>query len=491
MEKSCVLAKVVLITKDERDILDDFLTFYGTIFGYENVLVVDNGSTDPDVVASLERFAAKGVVVRVDARPFPQAVQFMSEHMASLRGTCRWILPLETDEFIFMLKRANDSKYATNRNDVMEYLASVPDNVSVIKYGAFYGSAVNPSDPDYSCGVYPRPAAQMERFYNQGWDKLIVRASAFEGMSQWCHHTRTSTGDTIVSDSLGLLHFHETGFRRQVDSAVRVIDSYHYVDRTADMGRQFEQTSELIRMGVACGHKVEYYDKYLRRKMVLDAFRRVAGRLPFSATEMSLYVTSENPAEAVQEASNIGSIGSIGNIGNIGSIGVSWNELLYHEDVRPHTYVVRHVANFFADLTLCPSPPVITSPLTMEVYLAGRTCGDLYVRTFAAYIPRVARSIVTYNIRSSGTDKHRNDVVYTARKGTQVVPVHGYRVTRRHLRKPGVEGPAVCPLDPFDHHDPSLCYPGCKRFEGRSLLRRVPVRIVVHNDVERCGPRFK
>lgn len=98
------VAKVVLITKDERVMLPDFLTFYGSLFGYSNLYVVDNGSTDPHVLRTLERFARKGVVVRRDPRPFPEAVSFMSEHMASLVGTCTWLLPLETDEFMFDLR---------------------------------------------------------------------------------------------------------------------------------------------------------------------------------------------------------------------------------------------------------------------------------------------------------------------------------------------------------------------------------------------------
>jgi hypothetical protein len=271
------------------------------------------------------------------------------------------------------MKHTGDAAYATNREDVLAYLTSVPDDVSVIKYGAFYGSAVDPSDPAYSCGVYPRPAAQMTHFYDQGWDKLIVRASAFDGMLQWCHHTKTTSGKTLTSDSLGLLHFHETGFRRQVESAVRVIDSYRYVDRTADMGRQFAQTSELLRLGVACGHKVEYYDTYLRRRMVLDAFRRVAGRLPVSVSEMAPYETSEDPVNAVHDAA----LATV----TTDALSASWDQLLYHEDARPHTYIVPHVANFFA-----AKPHV--------AYLAGRTCGDLYARTFAAYKDRRALHVL-------------------------------------------------------------------------------------------------
>ena len=123
------LAKVIVITKDEHDLIADFLEFYGALFGRENVVVVDNGSDPADerVQGAYRAHLAAGGDVRVDARPFVDAVAFMSEHMRSIAPTCEFILPLETDEFIYMIDRASDEGYATARADVEAALAGARD----------------------------------------------------------------------------------------------------------------------------------------------------------------------------------------------------------------------------------------------------------------------------------------------------------------------------------------------------------------------------
>ena len=340
------LAKVILLTKDEPELIGDFLEYYAALFGQHNIVVVDNGSSDPRVAAEYARFP--DVQVRTDARPFPSALEWMSEHMASLRDECEWILPLETDEFLFVVPRADDRDYKLTSGDVHRYLASLDDDVSVLRYGAFLGSAVDPGDGVYVPGVgYKRPPRDVTRFYDQGWDKIIVRASTFVRMSQWCHHAVASSGRRVVSDFLGLLHFHETGFRRQVASALKVVRSFNYLDLDAPPQRQLARILQLQALGVSCGHKLLYYGTALRRRLTLEAFRRVAGRLPCSAREMERYASKDDPDAAVA-ADAVALRASPASL-------LSWNELMYHEEPRACQHHVRHVANFF--LSSFPHPP--------------------------------------------------------------------------------------------------------------------------------------
>ena len=355
------LAKVVVITKDEHDLIGDFLEFYGRLFGRENVVVVDNGSADDGsahaeaVQAAYREHRALGGDVRVDARPFVHAASFMSEHMRSLKGECEFLLPLETDEFIFLTDRAGDAAYATAREDVHAALRALPDDVSVMRYGAFLGSSVDPADAGYASGAYSRPVRQITRFHDQGWDKIVVRAARFEAMAQWCHHANVDGGRKVTSDRLGLLHFHAAGLRRLVERAAPVVAAYRYADTRAPLDEQLRALWPLVDAPIACGHKVNYYASHLRRTSALRAFRQRLGRLPGSVEELELYAKAAFPEEAVRRAILDGALAPVSPYQQQQQQ-LSWDELLYHELRSDGDIRVTHVANFFDGLVSPASP---------------------------------------------------------------------------------------------------------------------------------------
>lgn len=339
-----VLAKVILITKDENALVGDFLQYYGALFGAENVLVIDNGSSaDSPVHQAYHRHVEAGGEVRLDTRPFRDAVNFMSEHMQSLRETCEFILPLETDEFIFLPDRGEN--HVPSRLDLQQLLRALPDDVSVVRYGSFVCSSVDPKDSGYSAGAYSRPVVQMTRFHDQGWDKIIVRASAFETMTQWCHHARCSRGTKIVHPGLGLLHFHHTGIRRHVERSIPVITSYGYVDTRMPLSEQLRAVAPLVDAPIACGHKLNCYAKHIRRLAVLQSFRMRIGRLPNSVLEMEQYAGHDVPDEAVRAAIMSGALTVACHYAV--HHGPSWDDLLYDEPRQDGDIQCSQVRNFF------------------------------------------------------------------------------------------------------------------------------------------------
>jgi predicted O-methyltransferase YrrM len=324
MAAPAVLAKAVLLTRDEHDLIDDWVDFYAALFDAPNLVIVDNGSTHPGVLASYERFRARGVQVRVDASPFRDATAFMTRHIrdiADAPDAPRFILPLETDEFMFLTDASSSPSptpspsqtRALTREAIHAALRAVPEDVTVVRYAAFLGSIVDVDAPGYEPSFgFRRPARQMSRFFDQGWDKLILRADAFDRMTMWCHHAACKPGvpsRTEVCASLGLLHFHETGFRRQVERSVRVLQSFPYVSvageekalapnlSPGELQTRLEHAARARRAAVPCGHKVEYYDVLLRRRAVLRAFRDALGRLPLSPNEMDAYAEADTDME--------------------------------------------------------------------------------------------------------------------------------------------------------------------------------------------------
>ena len=253
----------------------------------------------------------------VDRRSFKSAVDFMSEHMLTWAKTCDWLLPMETDEIVFDTQSAQREVRPEEVGRVLaDHLGQMKADVGVVAYGKFLGSLVDPGDAGYIRGAYSRPIRQMNRFINQGWDKIIVRSASFVKMKLWCHHAITLPGfRKVTSDRLGLLHFHDTGMRRQIERAKPVVKEYGYFDCT---DTSTENTlDELLAHGlrirdapIACGHKVRYLVDHLMRRATLLAFRRFLGRLPTGLAEMDTYAKdlSSHPATGVQRDLSNGSL---------------------------------------------------------------------------------------------------------------------------------------------------------------------------------------
>jgi hypothetical protein len=313
------------------------------------------------------------VTIVHEPRPFRDAVRFMNEHIGRVcaAGDCEWVLLLETDEFLFLTGGAS----ALDTGGARTVLRAVPDEVTLLRYGAFLGSSVDPADAAYRRGGYryARPAREMTRFHDQGWDKLIVRASAFGGMTQWCHHARVTRGREARALALGLLHFHDAGLRRSVQRAIPVVHSYGYVDvERGSLDERLAAAQALHDAPIACGHKVEQYRAHLRREATLVAFRRLLGRMPASVAEMERYSSwppttpharpTPVPRDAIRRDIDAGLLQPL----TIDPPAAgpqpsqpsqpSWDALLYHEERKDHVKEVNSVALDLSNLSNLARP---------------------------------------------------------------------------------------------------------------------------------------
>lgn len=283
------LAKVFVLSRNEHDLIDDFLTYYSALFGAENVVLIDNGSDDPRVLAAYAMHRARGVTVELEStRDMRSMGAILSDAMNRHKHTCRFMLPLDTDEFIFFPDAGGvgDALAVTAmeaRERVAAVLRGAPADVSVLRYARFLGSVPDPSDSGYVGHRHQRPAHSITTFYDQGWDKLIVRADAFLAISTGNHHAAVTHGRTETTPLLGLLHFHETGGRRKHERCVMSLVGYRHMDPSGmDAHTQLRGCDYLVALQTQGGHRVVQYRELLRRGILCDALegRLEAGRLP-------------------------------------------------------------------------------------------------------------------------------------------------------------------------------------------------------------------
>lgn len=110
----------VMMQKDEDLLLEPWLRLYGYIFGFENLYVFDNGSTNPEVQNTLARFSGAGVHVFYDRnRPkdFDDKGLVVTSIIKSFQTNDLYdfVLPLDCDEFIVC---ASPSGFSINRSTI-------------------------------------------------------------------------------------------------------------------------------------------------------------------------------------------------------------------------------------------------------------------------------------------------------------------------------------------------------------------------------------
>ena len=279
--------RVIVCTKNELDLIEPFLQYYGYLFGFENITVIDNNSTHPSVLQIYEKYKPRGVEVINEPASFEFVHQFMTNYVMDACKKCDWLLTLETDEFLFWIPSMADADSVVDSAVVYDYLASVPDEISVLRYKHVMQSCVKTTDEDYIEHRYIDPVAQMKYFANQVFYKNIIRASEFSRVTMWSHDVDMVSGSLVTCPVLGLLHYHNTG-----ESMLQL--------RTQELvkGYGFDFPNEAIEAKIAyCawltkniphmtgGHRLEYFQRFLRRSYVLHFFNSLMGRLP-SVSEM-------------------------------------------------------------------------------------------------------------------------------------------------------------------------------------------------------------
>jgi predicted O-methyltransferase YrrM len=355
-----VLAKVLLLTKDEPALLDDFLDYHSYLLGgAPNVVVVDNGSVDARVLSAYDRHRSRGGSVVVDTRPFGEASTIVTDHVRSLQHTCEFVIPLETDQFMCTLGVG-----ATTPDAIQGLLESVPPDVAIVRYGRELvslpprgGQSDRPAREITDFRLHRHPTDPAERDGRGGM--AIVRASSFWRVADYCRkHVEVSAGGTETCAALGLLHFSDAGFRQRTARAVNVLRSLGYVDLGAPIPAQLSQIAQIQARcrDIPYGHKLPGYRAFLGRKAAIFAFRHLHGRLPTPAELLRcVFQTSAEGARVQFPPSYTAAEDSVPTCG--------WDDLLYMDPHTPtacKTHACEHVRDVLA---AAPRPtPAETRP---------------------------------------------------------------------------------------------------------------------------------
>lgn len=134
--------KIGTMVKDEDDIITDWITYYGNIFGFNNLHIIDNNSTD-NTYKICKQFLSKGINLSRKS-DYKKKGLYMTEIMRNTE--CDIFIPVDIDEFIIYYDPQKDCISVKN---IINYLQSLVST----KYAYFKMNYINPIKTNNMTGL--------------------------------------------------------------------------------------------------------------------------------------------------------------------------------------------------------------------------------------------------------------------------------------------------------------------------------------------------
>lgn len=285
------LAMVFVVTKNEYDLIEDFIRYHAYLFGYENVVVIDNGSTHPVVLDVYQRYAARGVrVVYTEGYTGQSQGEHFTRFMNEYKNKTEFLIGLDTDLFFTV----NES---CDRDTIQQYLRGLPQNYDTFQMNRFFMSVVDSCSDNYVNYALKAPTNSTTFVARNGYngqplvEHQFYRAANFISTTAGNHDGITTTNKLLMCNEIVYVHFHDTGKRRHTERCLEILNGYKYIDSTKQT--DFEQLVDLVNNHSSNGyHRKDQYIAFLRRKLGL-----IQEGLSGDTLDRQVYAEDEVPSD--------------------------------------------------------------------------------------------------------------------------------------------------------------------------------------------------
>jgi hypothetical protein len=191
--------KVLTMVKNEEDIIEYWINYHGTIFGYRNIYIVDNYSDDGTYEKILKY---KKVGVNISRHSDYKKKGDLMTQMIKQDNNYDIAIPLDIDEFIVHYDKNNKCLNPTHTKKYIDKYLNLKDN-SVFKCNYIQSTISNNNDFGYN-------NALLESKYGK-YEDYKELAKTFFSVKNWNgqldHGNHYYTKDYFLTD-LVLVHYH-------------------------------------------------------------------------------------------------------------------------------------------------------------------------------------------------------------------------------------------------------------------------------------------
>jgi hypothetical protein len=210
--------KLFTMVKDEEDILDDWVIYHGSIFGFPNIFVIDNYSTDGTYEKLLE---FKKIGVNVFRGPdYSLKGQYMTNLINKHCVNHDIAYPIDIDEFIVYYDRSSKNVWV-DKTLIINYMNQLPKNVPLFKTN--YIQALPTNEDGFSratvecnTGIYDDCGSHAKTFIR----KRLFRNTIDHGNHVFSNHY-------FLTD-LCLVHFHYRNINQMKKKIYNNVNGFGY-----------------------------------------------------------------------------------------------------------------------------------------------------------------------------------------------------------------------------------------------------------------------
>ena len=275
MKVSCLMMQ-----KNERSLLEPWILYHGAMFGFENLYVYDNGSTNQECVDLLKKYQELGLNVEwsFDTKQhFEHKGYIIAERIKDLDrlNASDFYFPLDCDEFI--VAERDDGSAAFDVCSILNELSSHYDAKHPLAISAAYDN--NPLSKDF----YYKSEGQRKTFFTRNTCKTLDLGF---------HAGTTHESSEPIKTAISYVHYHYKLYVEYIESAKqKLIGRIDDFSKESLMAFAAQKKPGFHLVGTLLSDEDEYYRSMYRKfssqsaqHISLKGFSEYIGKLGLNCT---------------------------------------------------------------------------------------------------------------------------------------------------------------------------------------------------------------
>jgi hypothetical protein len=284
------MLKLFLMTKNEIELLEDWLKYHGYLFGLENIYVLD-GSDDERVFEIYQRYKPLGLNVYHSSTGLNGLGRELTQLMHAHKGVNNFLIKLDTDEFLAYTRDFALSplgllalvlKRIYPRGKVLRWISGNLMNLMyrnkelyVDNFSQFFaelpvtGQRYKVSLTTWSIprkSAVPNICRDLTEFTPLQFThiKSFFHSDSFVSVDLGGHNGASTNNYRVIDTGLTLIHYHSTSVDDSARRAKQVLLSHKYIDAEDSIMEQRDKLQAIKSDSyVPSFHKINFYLQYL------------------------------------------------------------------------------------------------------------------------------------------------------------------------------------------------------------------------------------